>query len=264
MSTTSFLPEDYLDQKAERRTNMISLTLFGIVMVSVFAAFLVTNRSWSQVRKARAEVNKQYEQAADQITHLNELEQQKNQMLTKAKLAAALVERVPRSILLAELINRMPPRVGMVKFELTSDLIKPMRSKLPASRGRLHGPARAMTREEVAKLHSEDEEKVDVPHYLVTVKLVGVAPTDVEVSRYMAELNSHPLLEDVSLEYSQERDYDGSRMREFSVKMKLSDKLDVRDVAPLIRRKSGDDLTGASAPTTLGRTASAAAPGRGG
>ena len=41
MSTTSFLPEDYLDQKAERRTNMISLALFAIVMVSVFAAFLV-------------------------------------------------------------------------------------------------------------------------------------------------------------------------------------------------------------------------------
>jgi hypothetical protein len=34
-TTTSFLPEDYLDQKAERRTNLISLSLFGIVMVSV-------------------------------------------------------------------------------------------------------------------------------------------------------------------------------------------------------------------------------------
>jgi hypothetical protein len=26
-TTTSFLPEDYLDQKAERRTNLISLSL---------------------------------------------------------------------------------------------------------------------------------------------------------------------------------------------------------------------------------------------
>ncbi|MHC4220214.1 MAG: hypothetical protein ACYSU7_17350, partial [Planctomycetota bacterium] len=96
MSTTSFLPEDYLDQKAERRTNMISLSLFGIVMVSVFAAFLVTNRQWSQVKSARASINEQYEQAATQIETLNELEQQKNQMLSKARLAAALVERVPR------------------------------------------------------------------------------------------------------------------------------------------------------------------------
>ena len=64
MSTTSFLPEDYLDQKAERRTNLISLSLFGIVMVSVFAAFLVTNRQWSQVKNDRALINAQYEDVA--------------------------------------------------------------------------------------------------------------------------------------------------------------------------------------------------------
>ena len=117
-TTTSFLPEDYLDQKAERRTNLISLSLFGIVMVSVFAAFLVTNRQWSQVKSARASINEQYEQAAAQIETLNELEQQKDQMLSKARLAAALVERVPRSILLAGLVNRMPNRLGLLEFEL--------------------------------------------------------------------------------------------------------------------------------------------------
>ena len=82
-TTTSFLPEDYLDQKAERRTNMISLSLFAVVMVAVFAAFLVTNRQWAQVKSARASVNEQYEQAAVQIETLNELEQQKNQMLSR-------------------------------------------------------------------------------------------------------------------------------------------------------------------------------------
>ena len=117
-TTTSFLPEDYLDQKAERRTNLISLSLFGVVMVSVFAAFLVTNRQWSQVKTARGAVNEQYAQAAAQIETLNELEEQKNQMLSKARLAAALVERVPRSILLSELINRMPNRLGLVELEL--------------------------------------------------------------------------------------------------------------------------------------------------
>ena len=89
MSTTSFLPEDYLDQKAERRTNLISLTLFAIVMVSVFAAFLVTNRQWSQVKAARASINDQYDQAAEQIRRLNELEKQKDQMINKARLRSS-------------------------------------------------------------------------------------------------------------------------------------------------------------------------------
>ncbi len=157
MSTTSFLPEDYLDQMAERRTNLISLSLFAIVMVSVFAAFLVTNRQWSQVKKARASINTQYEEAAVQIERLNELEQQKNQMLSKARLAAALVERVPRSILLAELINHMPPRLGLKEFKLNSEKVLPPRPQNTrrARSGRLRGPMRALTREEAAKQNED-------------------------------------------------------------------------------------------------------------
>ena len=238
MTTTSFLPEDYLDQKAERRTNMISLSLFGIVMVSVFAAFLVTNRQWSHVRKARASINSQYEDAAGQIKRLNELERQKDQMLTKARLAAALVERVPRSILLAELINRMPPRMGLLKIELTSDKLKPVVKRSMTGTGSLKRPMRARSRREIAKQRGEDKPQVDVPRYRVKIKLVGVAPTDIEVSRYIAALNAHPLLKDVTLKYSEERKVENSRMRQFEINMELNDKLDIRDVAPMIRRQN--------------------------
>ncbi|MHC4218867.1 MAG: PilN domain-containing protein [Planctomycetota bacterium] len=261
-TTTSFLPEDYLDQKAERRTNMISLSLFGIVMVSVFAAFLVTNRQWSQVKSARASINEQYEQAATQIETLNELEQQKNQMLSKARLAAALVERVPRSILLAELINRMPNRLGLLEFELKSQKIKPAR-EAPARRastGRL-GPKRAMTRAEAANL--QDEKKVEPPRYQVSLTLVGVAPTDVEVSQYISELNSYPLLRDVNLEYSEERKFEGDKMRQFEIKMTLNPNADVRDAAPTMKRNSVGDPMSDELKITPGAGSTAAVPPRG-
>jgi Tfp pilus assembly protein PilN len=236
-TTTSFLPEDYLDQKAERRTNLISLSLFGVVMVSVFAAFLVTNRQWSQVKSARASVNEQYEEAAAQIETLNELEQQKDQMLSKARLAAALVERVPRSILLAELINRMPNRLGLLEFELKSQKIKPPREmpRRNQSRGRL-GPKRAMTREEAEQL--QEDKKIEPPRYLVSLKLVGVAPTDIEVSDYINALNSYALLKEVNLVSSEERKYEGEKMRQFEIAMTLDPVADVRDAAPEIKRKA--------------------------
>ncbi len=241
MTTTSFLPEDYLDQRAERRTNMVSLTLFGVVMVSVFAAFLVTNRQWSKVRSAQASINRQYQDAASQIERLNELEKQKDQMLNKARLAAALVERVPRSILLAELVNRMPAHMGLLELELKSDKVKVKApsgapEKGTGSLGKSKAPRRARTR---ADLEGETTEvKIEAPRYLVGVTLVGVAPTDVEVSRYMAELNAHPLLQNVSLQYSEERKFEGDKMRQFEIKMHLNGDLDVRDVAPLIKRDS--------------------------
>ncbi len=241
MTTTSFLPEDYLDQKAERRTNMISLSLFGIVMISVFAAFLVTNRQWSYVRKARASINSQYEDAAVQIKRLTELEKQRDQMLTKARLAAALVERVPRSILLAELINRMPPRMGLLKLALKSDRLKPARPKPQGGVSRLRGPTRAKTRQQLAAQGGGKEKQIEVPRYRVKIKLVGVAPTDIEVSRYIAALNAHPLLTQVTLQYSEERKLEGSRMRQFEISMELNNAVDVRDVAPMIKRQSVTD-----------------------
>ena len=262
MSTTSFLPEDYLDQKAERRTNMVSLTLFGIVMVSVFAAFLVTNRQWSQVKSAQASINEQYQDAATQIERLNELEKQKDQMLNKAKLAAALVERVPRSILLAELINRMPPHLGLLEFELKSDRIKVSRKTgQKPSKGRLRGPKRARRR---AQARPEKDTKIEAPRYRVSLTLVGVAPTDIEVSRYMAELNAHPLLQDVSLKYSEERKFEGERMRQFEIRMKLNPKLDVRDVAPLIKRnRLSDPMSDNLEITAPGRSTASALPREG-
>ncbi|MFQ5766249.1 MAG: hypothetical protein ACE5GT_15110, partial [Rhodospirillales bacterium] len=104
-------------------------------------------------------INVSYHDAAFQIERLNELQEQKDQMLHKAELAAALVERVPRSILMAELINRMPPRLGLVEFELKSDKMKAPRPKVaPGSTRRLGGVRRAPTREEAAKAV---EKKVD-------------------------------------------------------------------------------------------------------
>ncbi|MCH7799121.1 MAG: PilN domain-containing protein [Planctomycetes bacterium] len=264
MTTTSFLPEDYLEQKAERRTNMISLSLFGIVMISVFAAFLVTNRQWSHVRKARASINSQYEDAAVQIKRLTELERQRDQMLTKARLAAALVERVPRSILLAELINRMPPRMGLLSLSLKSDRLQPARARQRGGVARLRRPTRAKTREQLAAENAGEEKQIDVPRYRVKIRLVGVAPTDIEVSRYIAALNAHPLLTQVTLKYSEERKLEGSRSRQFEIAMELNNNVDVRDVAPMIKRRTvTDPRTDASKITTpIDRPLASARPRR--
>jgi Tfp pilus assembly protein PilN len=230
MNTASFLPEDYLAQKAERRTNLISLTLFAVVMAAVFGAFLVTNRQWTQVRRQQLEINEEYQQAARQIEELNELEAQKEQMLNKAELAAALVERVPRSILLAELINRMPPRLSLLAFEMDSEKLmsRPLAKEPAEATGKLSAPVRLKTKAEAG----EDAKKIEPPRYKVAISMTGVAPTDLEVSRYMTALNSYSLLRDVTLEYSEEKEIEGAKMRQFRIKLALDPDADVRSVAP--------------------------------
>jgi Tfp pilus assembly protein PilN len=232
LNTASFLPEDYLAQKAERRTNLISLTLFAVVMAAVFGAFLVTNRQWTQVRRRQQEINEQYQQAALRIEELNKLQEQKEQMLSKAELAASLVERVPRSILLAELINRMPPRLSLLSFEMESEKItaKAQPAGGKEATGKLSAPARPKTKGEAG----EEARKPEPPRFKVAIAMTGVAPTDLEVSRYMSLLNGYALLRDVTLEYSEEKEIEGAKMRQFKIKMALNPEADVRSVEPIL------------------------------
>jgi Tfp pilus assembly protein PilN len=245
MTNASFLPEDYLAQKAEQRTNLISLTLFGVVMIAVVGAFFVTNRQARLVKSAQEEINGRYQKAGEQIQELTQLEKQKDEMLHKAELAAALVERVPRSILMAELINRMPERLALLEYSMTSEKIK---TAPPAAdkddKGRLVTKAKekAKTKQEAG----ETVQKVETPRYKINISMVGVAPTDLEVSRYMTELNAYPLLRDVTLEYSEQKDIQGRLMRQFKINLALDPDADVRRINPLevprVRNPMNDDM----------------------
>jgi Tfp pilus assembly protein PilN len=264
MPNTSFLPDDYLAEKQERRTNLLCLTLFTVVMLTVFGAFLVTNRQWTQVAKARDLVNEQYTEAATKIEKLKLLEEQKEQMLNKAELAAALVERVPRSILLADMINRMPPQLSLLDFEIKSDRAKKVVKAVDEKRsgdGRMGGKvSRPKTKEEAAA----ESKKVEPPQYQVTITMTGVAPTDLEVSRYMAQLNGYPLLRDVTLNYSEQKEMQDQVMRKFSIKMSLDGDADVRTVDPLIKpRNPMQNQFQLQVPKLLGGQATTPTSGRG-
>jgi Tfp pilus assembly protein PilN len=234
MVDASFLPEDYLAKQAERRTNVISLTLFVVVMTAVFGAFLVTNRHASRIRAQQAAIDSQFQEAAIRIEKLNELESQKERMLEKAELATSLLERVPRSILLAELINRMPQNLTLREFELKSTAIKkpPPRVSETTTSLRDRRTAGSPTREQAI-----EERAVEAPRYSVDIIMVGIAPTDLEVSQYITELNAYRLLTDVTLKYTIQTTVDDRPVREFRVEMKLDPKGDIREVEPLAMRR---------------------------
>ena len=244
MHNTSFLPEDYLTQKAERRTNVVCLALFAVVMIAVIGAFFVTNRQATQVKQQQEDLNSKYQQAGIQIQELTQLEQQRMEMLNKAELAAALVERVPRSILIAEMINRMPERLALLEFEMKSEKVKPSptASAPRDSSGRLIATAKP-ERNKTIQEAGETTQKVDPPKYDVTITMVGVAPTDIELSKFMTELNSYALLKGVALEYSEQKEIQGRTMRQFKIAMSLNPNADVQRIDPLIVPRIKNPMT---------------------
>ena len=238
----SFLPEDYLAKKAERRTNFICLVLFVVVMIGVFLAFMFTNQRYTEVKNRQALINTDYHEAAEEIKLFQELDEQKQEMVHKAELVAALVEPVPRSNILSEVVNRMPDRLSLVGFTLESEKLKPIlpvRDSDNKKTGSLKGPERAKTKEEAA----EENQRVLPPRYRTKMTLTGVAPTDQEVARYLAELNACPLLTDVILKYSEEKEFDGQILREFKFDMKLAPDADVLELNPLVKPRNLNDPT---------------------
>lgn len=221
----SFLPEDYLAKRIARRTNIICITLFVVVMCGVIAAFYVTDRQRSEIRSQQAAVNQKFEDAARMLEQLEQLQTQKQQMVRKAQVASVLVERVPRTLLLAELINHMPPSLSLTELELETDTIKAARRPMTAmERGRKKSAK--------AKKLEQETMQVNVPETEASVRMVGMAPTDVDVAQYITELSTHPLFRDVILEYAEQTVLGDQEMRKFGVTLKVNQDVDLREIEP--------------------------------
>ena len=216
----SFLPYDYVRDARERRSSIVALALFVVVMGSVFAAFLVTNRQWNDVRVAQANVNEATEKAAKEIEEMKSLEAMRAQMVEKAELARGLLEPVPRSVLLATLVNTMPGDLSLLEFDLKSEEIKAPKQDAPAR----NDPRvrRAVKKEPEAPAKPEPVRR----RALLTA--TGVAPDDLDVSRWMSALSRVSYLEGIRLEVSEEKEIRGQRMRQFKISMRIEPGADVR------------------------------------
>lgn len=246
----SFLPEDYLRRKAETRANIINLLLFGVVMFCVSAAFFVTNQQWGSVRSVQGEINKEFTAETAKIDQLKLLETQKAEMVEKAEITSALLERVPRSILMAELINRMPEKLTLTEFELKSSRQKEIKppSKTPAAQPKsLSGKAGAGKNDPPPPAPKPRPPKIDF-----ALTLTGLAASDDEVANYHAKLKECPLLDKVELLSAKEVKVEDVAMREFKIEAIIRPTADARAIEPLQvpRLKAPKRVVGASAPVT--------------
>lgn len=235
----SFLPEDYLERKAERRTNIVSVTLFSVVLFAIVAAFFVTNQQWSAVKQRQEAINVRYMQAAKQIEALRVLEAQKREMFGKALVTTALLEKAPRSVLLADLINRMPERLALLEFDLKSKRIKSVAAAAAsAAQNRNAGPKTLAGAAASAQTQPQSAAP-EAPRFESVINLVGVAPSHNQVAAYVASLQQSPLLRLVELKYSETTIVDDMEMIQFRVEARLNPAADARKIGPIEAPRDG-------------------------
>jgi Tfp pilus assembly protein PilN len=250
-SNYSFLPEDYLRRKADMRATIVSMVLFGGMLALVTGAFIVTNRQWSDVRTEEAAISGEYAQEAEKIDQLKKLEATKVALLERADVTVALIERVPRSILMAELINRMPVNVTVTDVTMDSRRIAPPPPPKPEDNKEGASLVDRLTGSD--KKSNVPPAPPKPPTLEFSLKITGLATSDTEVADYQASLKQSPLLDRVDLiataETMPEGNVEAKTMRKFELEAQIRVDADVSKIDPMkIERLNAFQDPGADAP----------------
>ena len=213
MSEINFLPDDYLEKKAQRRVNTLCLTLFLLVTATVAAGVVVTEQRRRQVGRSAADISIQVEQAQKSLQQLDAVQARRRQVLEKAKASAALIEPLPQSLVLALLTNRLPEGAVVTSYRMKSKEIA-----CPASSNQVRKPAKLAG---AATTASAPAAAPAPPKLQTIVELTGLASSDMQVAQYVQSLNDCRLIEQVNLPFSKEYDYQGITMRQFRITAQL-------------------------------------------
>lgn len=213
----SFLPDDYLERKQRRRTNVICAALFVCVVGSVGAAYMTTRKMLSELEQQYTATDSQFTEAAKRIEQVKQMQEKQRTMAGQAELTAGLLERVPRSHLLAEITNAMPAGVSLLEMDMASKVRPPSRPVVPPP-----GSTGAVVQAAPAPgSPPPPPPKPEARQYDVFMKLTGVATTDVQVAGFITKLGQSKLFKDVNLVISEEHAIGESKVRKFSIELSL-------------------------------------------
>lgn len=214
MANINFVPDDYVQNNESRRTNLIYLVLFAVVMVALCSSFITIKiRQKACIIKEKL-VSTKMAKIQKAIKQFEELQSKRGAMMRTALTTAELLEPVPRSVLLASLTNNLPQGVSLLKVSLVQ--------KEPKQTSRVASTSKYQA--EQAKKVAAAKEKVSREKLLEThIDIDGMAPSDLQVAAYIERLSNSSLLDNVALVESKEHKVeDSTTFRQFKLTAMLT------------------------------------------
>jgi len=208
MLNINFVPDDYIQCNESRRTNLMYLALFAVVMASLGGSFMTIKIRQRGVAAKEKLVNTKMARAQTAIKQFEQLQTKRKAMMKTALTTAELLEPIPRSILLASLTNNLPAGVSLLRLNLVQKEPKGARSVTATNKYRAVQAGKAasaqpkVSREKLLEMHIDIE---------------GVAPSDLQVAAYIERLSSSMLLDRVTLVESKEHKIEDTSFRQFKL-----------------------------------------------
>jgi Tfp pilus assembly protein PilN len=189
-----------------------------VVMGTIGTAFAISERSMRGLDEQVAQVEERYNQVSEQIKQVQAMHAKQRQIVQHAELATSLVEKVPRSRVLATVTNSLPAGVSLLDFAMEAKV--QVAASAPAATAFDARVAAAAAAKKAAAAPA-------TPKYDVFIKLSGVADNDGQVGEYISKLQASPLLKDVNLVISDNFAKDKSSLRRFQLEMMINPTADV-------------------------------------
>ncbi|HIJ67243.1 MAG TPA: PilN domain-containing protein [Planctomycetes bacterium] len=207
MVKIDFVPNDYTQQRQSSRANFMYLVLFMILMAAVGITFSILKLREQSVKSSLAAVDAKMMMAKGQIAQLEELQTKGKVMMKTMAMAAELLEPVPKSVVLACLTNNIPSGVSLLELNFTS---KKTKASVPK-------PAASQYQAATSAANTEQDSFSHENLFETHIEIKGIAPSDIEVANYIAQLGGAALLTNVALVESKEHKMDETKFREFKL-----------------------------------------------
>jgi len=219
MVNINFVPDDYAQSNESRRTNLIYLVLFAVVMTALGGSFVSIKIRQRSCRTSEELINARMTEIKEAIKQFEELQTKKREMMKTALTTAELLEPVARSILLASLTNNLPDGVSLLEVNLIQK--QPNRSATRTPRTSKYQAAQAKNSQangsQQQNSEPENPEKLLETH----IDIGGMAPSDLQVASYIEQLSNSSLLDNVALVESKEYIVDETTLRQFKLSAML-------------------------------------------
>jgi len=224
MVNINFVPDDYAQSNESRRTNLIYLVLFAVVMTALGGSFVSIKIRQRACRTSEEMVNARMTEIQEAIKQFEELQTKKREMMKTALTTAELLEPVPRSILLASLTNNLPPGVSLSEVNMIQKISKQSAAAMKTSKYQAAQAQKTASQsngsQQTAKSQTnepENPEKLLETH----INIGGIAPSDLQVASYIEQLSNSSLLDNVALIESKEYKLTDGTVRQFKLSAML-------------------------------------------
>ncbi len=224
MVNINFVPDDYTQNNESRRTNLIYLVLFAVVMTALGGSFVSIKIRQRACRTSEELVNARMTEIQEAIKQFEELQTKKREMMKTALTTAELLEPVPRSILLASLTNNLPQgvslsEVSMIQKQSKQNTAAAKTSKYQAAQAQKTASQSNGSQQAGQSQSNEPEnpEKLLETH----INIGGIAPSDLQVASYIKQLSNSSLLDNVALIESKEYKLHDETVRQFKLSAML-------------------------------------------